>query len=225
MKKLLKNIIRKHIENGKKQIKGGNKMAVALVLLLLYFIAWLIEKSHDYSIESHNRKKNEFEDHDLYRAASGTIRDKKTREYRFVTHIDNDLVTTDGNFNVIKNVSQEQRDREYQVKKRSHSKTETVFNICPHTFDYQRQISGEQYKDYESGAVYVVRRLVDKQTYRNINYYVDIDSLDLVRPIDSFQEKIKEKGYQSLDRDFHEKWETLKMSNVEYIKMCKEIKL
>ncbi len=200
-------------------------MGVAIVFILLSLLIWGVEKIKDFSIEEHNKRINEFEDHDLYRSAAGTIRDKKTGEARIIARINGDLMTTDGINHVYKNVSQEKRNEDYLAKKANHNTGETTYMINPHQFDYERKLSGEQFKDYQTGDVYVMRSLVDKETYRKIRYYVDIDSMDLIRPIEAFQDRLEDIRYRRLDASFRERWPAYKTENLEHIQMCTELRL
>lgn len=167
------------------------------VFLLFIFIIGLIALTknikHDYEnrIEYSDKKTN------TYLAYDGIYRDLDTGKSRFFYRRNGDRYMR-GEDIAERNLSQEEREAEYQQYKQSPTPGRTTCFYSNEPLDISKEKRGRRYKDLETGVLYVVRR--DK---KGRTFYVDLDN-HVVRYTDSFRKKWNHDDEAEAIKEFQE---------------------
>ena len=161
-------------------------MAVAIVLIILTIIGIILDKTQEGLFNRRSRKESHYADSNLYRAFDGNLKDKETDELRFIEHRNGDLVTSTLSGQIVRNMSEEKEQSDFERQQKNHQTTETVFSLRQKPNDVQLGVYGMHYKDYQTGAILLHRAItVYTDTLVQVNSYIDAHTLEWVRVADN----------------------------------------
>ncbi len=187
-------------------------MGVACVLFLIILIGSILTKISNTIHDNIYKKRNDYPDTDLYKAHDCNLRDKTTNELRFMTRKDGDLVTETLGGKVVRNLSEEQRKKEYEYLKEHHAPGETVYRLKSKYYDFENRVHGQQFKDLITGKIYVERWVSTGK--RSVQYYMDIQTLNIIRPTDGWL--LANQVEPQLDQLLRQCWSELPESETRY---------
>ncbi len=128
---------------------------------------------------------------------------------------DNDRCLYNDVFHIVRNLDQDEREKQYKELKFNRKDGITVFKVDSHRYSDCGKLRGYRYKDLETGKDFVIRMFWvhwwNKAEYKeekfNTIYYLDMEG-NLIRPIDG-----REKLPQERESVLIDLWEKYKKTN------------